>query len=167
MRLKHFCLLLVVPFCFMLSGCPVSTEHPLTEVANASKYDKRLEGTWTQPDQETEATMVKISKGSEDNTYDVKVLKEGSSFAADGKNFTGWLADFEKMKFLVLKMKGSDSTYYIYHIEIEKDKLVTHTVSFLENGLDAITSSAAYREEVKASMKKEGFLKEEKTWKKD
>jgi hypothetical protein len=151
----------------MLAGCPVSTSHPLTDVAGAAKYDKRLEGTWNQPDVESEATSVKISKGKTDNTYDITVVTEGSSFAADSKNYTGWLADFENMKFLVLKMEDDDPTYYIYHVEIEKDKLVSHTVSFLENGISAITSSAAYREEVRASMKKEGFLKEKKIWKKD
>lgn len=161
---------LIVSGLFILAGCPVSSTYPLGKKGDV-KLDTRLIGTFANSVEDVEANKVVIKKGSETNTYSVYVSEKGSSFMADGPDFTGWLAKLDDQTFFVLQqiMDGEEQeTYYVYHIEFNKSgEFTSSDISLKVNGIDAITSIEAYREEVKASMGMEGFLAGTIEWKKE
>ncbi|MDH4472241.1 MAG: hypothetical protein QE487_06515 [Fluviicola sp.] len=160
---------LIVSGLFILAGCPVSSTYPLGKKGDV-KLDTRLIGTFSNTAEDVEANKVIIKKGSETNTYTVYVAEKGSSFMADGPDFTGWLAKLDDQTFLVLQQVIDDveqETYYVYHIEMIKNGFTSSDISLKVNGTAAITSIEAYREEVKASMGMEGFLAGQIEWKKD
>lgn len=157
----------VCAFAFLLMACPVSTSYPLGE-KNSEKIDKALLGTWKNDSVNAEAQQVTLTQ-ADDYTYSLKVEKKGSMYMAETDDFQAWLTSIDNHRFLVLQEVGegvAKETYYVYHIEFEGKKLRTNDITLKVNGTDAITSIPAYREEVKASMSKEGFLAGPIVWRK-
>ncbi len=155
-------------FCFslMLTGCPVSSKYPLG-VKGAVPADNNLLGTWAQDDEKTEATKVKITKGKEDNTYNLVVEEKGEAFMADATQFKAWLTVINNQNFLVLQENQDEKpseTYYVYHIKTGNNSITTNDITLKEKGADAITSIDAYRAEVTASIKSTDFLAGEIKW---
>jgi hypothetical protein len=164
-RLFFFLAVAVSPFVFM--ACPVSSDYPLGE-KNTEKIDPQLIGTWTNDSTTHEATKVTIKK-IDDYTYDLHVDETGESFMADYYTYHAWLTTLKGKRFMVLQaMNGETETdeYYVYNIDLNSNKLITHNITLKVNGTDAITSIEAYREEVSASMKMDDFLSGEIVWKK-
>ncbi|ASS48904.1 MAG: hypothetical protein A3D31_05790 [Candidatus Fluviicola riflensis] len=160
---------LIVSGLFILAGCPVSSTYPLGKKGDV-KLDTRLIGTFSNTVGDVEADKIIVTKGSEANTYNVHVEEKGSSFMADGEDFVGWLTKMDDQTFFVLQQLidgEAEETYYVYHIEFNKSGFTSSDISLKVNGVDAITSIEAYREEVKASMGMEGFLASQIEWKKD
>lgn len=159
---------LVAFFALFLMACPVSSKFPLGE-SGKEKIDKNLLGTWKNDSTGAEATKVVIEK-TDDYTYKVTVKEKGSMYMADGDSFKGWLTKIEDKTFFVLQeldTEGSPKdTYYVYCVSVDKNVLTTNDITLKVGGTDAITSTQAYRDEVSASMKQEGFLAGKIVWKK-
>ncbi|MBK8142560.1 MAG: hypothetical protein IPK57_17335 [Chitinophagaceae bacterium] len=168
MKQFRIALSLLIAVSFVITACPVGSAYPLAESSAALPFDKALTGTWENFTEDAEASLVTLEKGSTDNTYNVKVLETGDMYGAETKDFTAWQVALNGKRFLVLKETGTSNTspYYLYHITVNGSQLITHDVSLLVNGTDAITSVKSYQEELIASMKKEGFLTGKIDWKK-
>ena len=148
---------------FVLAGCPINSSYPLG-IGGEVTLDKSIIGTWSTENEDAEVQEFTLSAASKKNIYKVHVEKTGEMFSADGEDFLGWFTIIDKSKFFVLQqiVDGSEKDiYYVYHITYEKNKLITHDISLKVNGVDAITSIDAYREEVKKSMKFDDFLASE------
>lgn len=164
--IAFFAVIALVAFAFM--GCPVSSKYPLGEKGK-EPINKDLIGTWKNDSTGSEATKVIVSKGKETNTYSVEVTEKGTMFMSETTSFKGWLTVIDDKTFLVLQEVVVDvaaETYYVYHVKVDKNKLTTNDITLKVGGTDAIVSTETYREEVRASMKKEGFLAGEIVWKK-
>ncbi len=151
---------------FILAGCPVSSTYPLGKPGEVA-MDKSLIGSWSTKNEDAEVRKFTLKSATKKNIYNVHVEETGEMFAADGEDFLGWFTKIEGSKFFVLQqiVDGSaKETYYVYHITCEKNKMITHDIALKVNGVDAITSINAYREEVKKSMKFEDFLGDEIVW---
>ncbi len=167
--MKKFILNLVfaLPFLLLFTGCPVGVDYPLG-TPGSEEIDKALIGAWTTEGEDPDYRTVTISK--KDNfSYDVEVFEPGSMYSLDVTKFTAWVTKIEGKTFLYAQPVGSsDEQYYLYCYEaIDKNTLKSFDVSLLVGGVDAITSTEAYRAEVEASMKMEDFLSDEKTWTKE
>ena len=166
MKIVSFVLLLISVF--ILTACPVSSSFPLGEKGSVP-LDPKLLGTWISEEdpEDIEAKQITISKGKEKNTYSVHVDEPGEAFMANSSDFTGWLVELKTAKFLVLQelVEGMPAeTYYVYHITINGNSIVTNDITLGVNGTEAITSISAYQEEVLASMELEDFLGSEINW---
>ncbi|MGG9970798.1 hypothetical protein ACQ33O_03295 [Ferruginibacter sp. SUN002] len=162
--------LLLLSLGFLLTACPVATKFPLTEKEDLSTFDKRLIGEWVNSDSAAEAKKIRITKGETKKTYHIEVLEKGSMFMAESETFEAWITDLDDKKFIVLqeiKDGETDKSYYVYHLEITDDYLITHDVSLKVKGIDGIKSVSTYREEVSASMTFKDFLSEERKWTKE
>lgn len=157
---------LVAAFSLFLMACPVGSSYPLGE-KGAEKLNQNLVGSWKTEQADVEVLGVRITKIDEYSCR-VEVTEKGSMFMADTTIFTGWQTSIEDKTFLVLeqvKANGSSKdTYYVYAIRFDGKTLITNDITLKVGGTDAITSTPAYREEVKASMKMEGFLAGEIKW---
>ena len=69
-------------------------------------------------------------------------------------------------KFFYVRTSNSPYKYYLYNYRIEGDNLKTCDVSLKVGGRDAITSTDAFRNEVKESLKIEDCLTGEIIWEK-
>jgi hypothetical protein len=156
----------VIGLLFVLAACPVSTEFPLAPKGDVS-LDTRLMGTWITSMEDVEAQQITIKKGTEKNTCLIHVDEKGEMFMADGVDFVAWLATVGGKSFMVLQqLKDGEAqeTYYVYHLVVDANKLVTNDITLKVGGTAAITSIATYQEEVVASMKLDDFLAGEIQW---
>lgn len=161
-----YLLIFVLPIALLVTACPVNTSYPLGKKGDV-KTDDRLIGTWFTTAEDVEANKIRISKGPEANTYTVSVVEQGSMFMAESTEFTGWLTQLNGKTFLVLQEMESGKpteSYYVYHIAIDAKKIVSSDITLKVGGTDAITSIDAYRQEVAASMKLDGFLAGDIVW---
>lgn len=150
----------------ILTACPVSSSYPLGE-KGAVALNTKLLGTWSSDATDIEANQITISKGKEANTYALHVDVKGSSFMADGDDFTAWIAQIKDKQFLVLQDQATETNaYYVYYFSVKDGELISNDITLKVKGVDAITSIEAYREEVSASMDMEDFLASEIKWKK-
>jgi hypothetical protein len=150
----------------ILTACPVSSSYPLGE-KGAVALNTKLLGTWSSDATDIEANQVTISKGKEANTYALHVDVKGSMFAAQGEDFTAWIAQIKDKQFLVLQDQAAETNaYYVYYFSMKDGELISNDITLKVKGVDAITSIEAYREEVSASMDMEDFLASEIKWKK-
>lgn len=133
-----------------LASCPVGVEFPLG-TPGTEKIDKKLLGTWRATDAEHEVQRVRISKRDK-TSYDLEVLQKGELFAADATSFTGWVTKVDGQRFLYANAQSSDE-YFTYAYDFAGKDLVVSNVALLVGGIDAVTSTAAYRAEVSASLK--------------
>lgn len=170
MKLFRLYLPALILLSFVLSGCPVGSKYPLGLQTDAIAFDKNLVGTWENSAKEVEANKITIIKGSGKDTYILSILVKGSSFMADHDNFRCWVTLLNGKKFFVLneltdEFEATDS-YFVYAFSVKGNHLTTNDVSLKVKGTDAITSVAAYRDEVTASMKDPEFLQGEIEWEK-
>src|SRR5690606_10735459 len=110
-----------------------------------------------------------IKKGHEENTYTIKVTKEGSSFMTDTDTFTGWVTTFKKEKFLVLEEVYNGSSggiFYVYQFEMDGNKLSTHYLNLESEVVEKIRSTGEYQDKVAKLMNGKGFLMGELVWNK-
>jgi len=159
---------IIIVISVFLMGCPVSTTYPLGKAESAEKIDKALIGTWTNDSTSSEATKIIIEKESE-TIYKITVVEKGTMFMAETTYFKAWATKLENKTFMILQERGAEGlkeVYYVYSLELEKNKMTTHDITLKVGGTDAITSIETYRDEVKASMTKEGFLSGKIVWKK-
>jgi hypothetical protein len=161
---------LLLSLSILLTACPFSTKFPLAEKEDVSSFDKRLIGEWINTDTTVVASKIKITKGETKKTYHIQVLEKGAGFAAESDEFDAWITEINNNKFMVLqeiKDPGAEKTYYVYHIEMNDNNLITHDILLKVRGTDAITSVSSYREEVRTSSTFKNFLTEEIKWTKE
>lgn len=167
MKLFRICTPVILFLSFVLCGCPVSSKFPLGLQTDAIAFDNNLVGTWENPSKEEEAKLIKIEKGSEKNTYKLKIVEKGDGFMADSDNFLCWVTVLNEKKFFVMQeilAPGENASFYVYQIAVSGNKLTSHNITLKVKGTDAITSVSSYREEVAASMEKEDFLTGKTVW---
>lgn len=153
----------------LLTACPLSTSFPLGQ-KDEVEFNNLLIGTWSNKAKDPVIKQATISEGEEPLTAKLHVDEKGELFVAVGLDFLVWLTEIEDQTFLVLQQiidGENQETYYVQHITIAQNVITTHDISLLENGIDAVTSIEAYREEVKASMHNPEFLQEQVEWKKN
>ncbi len=152
--------LLALPLVLLLQACPVGTDYPLG-TPGKEKADAGLLGTWASIEGTPEVVKAVVSKKTT-NSFTVTVQEKGEMYSLTSMDFTGYTTVLEGKNFLYVQ-DPEDSKYYLYHYElIGKKGLALYDVSFLEKGMDGITSTETFREEVKASMAKEGGCFSEK-----
>lgn len=148
-----------------LTACPIGIDYSLG-TPGTEKIDKSLIGTWTTSTPDAEVVKVRISK-KDNYSYLVEILEKGEMYDLETDMLTAWVTELDGNKFLYAQ-EGGDSPsgpYYLYHYGFDNQKNLTlHDVSLLINGVDGITSTDAFREEVRQSLKKEGCLSEPRTY---
>jgi len=135
------------------TGCPVGIAYPFATENQVEKVDNKLVGTWRSTDASADIVEMHITK-EDDITYGVEVLEKGENYLADDSRFYSWGTKLDGHNFLF--SQGIDSgadDYYLYHISFEGKKLVIQDVGLLVGGIDAVTSTEAFRQEVSASLK--------------
>ena len=139
-------------------GCPVGIDYP-PDKPGTVLIDKALLGTWTcVMDTCSDLQVVKVEKIDE-YSYAIEVLQEGEMYALEDVFFTGYLTKIDGIDILYA-LEESTGKFYNYHYKISGNNLILYDVSLLVGGMDAVTSTEAFRAEISASAKLEGFLKE-------
>ena len=152
------CLAMLALLALVTTGCPVGTSYPFCQANQVEKVDNRLLGTWKSVSDSADILEVKISQ-EDDVTYNVEVLAQSEMYMADDTRFYSWSTKLDGHSFLFSQGLDSGSTeYYLYEYGFEGKKLVIHDVSLLVGGMDAVTSTEAFRAEVSASLKKPDCL---------
>ncbi len=144
----------------LTAGCPVSIGYPLCEEDKVEKLDRRLIGTWKADSESAEILEVSIQK-EEDNdlTFAIEVLEQGENYMAEDTEFRSWITKLDGHSFIFSKAVNADKDeYYLYEYSFEGQKLVIQDVSLLIGGIDGVTSTETFREEVSASLKKPDCL---------
>ena len=158
--------LAVLPVLFLLAGCPVGLDYPLG-TPGTEKINKALIGKWSQENTDMEVMRMEIEKLN-DYTLKLTVTERGSMYAEESDIFKGWCTTIENQQFLYFQeIDSSAAQYYHYAYKFDGDKLVTYDMSLLDGGVDAVTSTAALREQVAKSMKMDEFLSSEAIWTKE
>jgi hypothetical protein len=163
---KSLIVMILAPILLLLIGCPVDTKYPLSD-PGTEKIDQNLLGTWenNSTDSDADVKKVKISKKNA-FTYDVIVVEKGSMYMADTNIFDGFVTKMEGKDFFYVRPAGNQDKYYLYCYQMDGKKLKTYDVGLKVGGLDAVTSTNAFREEVKASLKMQDCLSGELVWEK-
>lgn len=159
-KLLHLSIFILVITTFY--GCPVGIDYPLG-VTGKEKINKDLLGTWVSDSPEAEVLKVKFEK-NDDNSYKVTVLERGEMYALETDNLTGWVTEVEGKTFVFFKPEGEEKFYHYMIKEAGSNKLVTCDVSLLDGGVDAVTSTEAFRKQVAASMKSAEYGVETISW---
>jgi hypothetical protein len=149
----------------LLCGCPVDTKYPLEQKKNG-RIDHKLLGTWINDSTRNDVKKVKITLG-EDQLYQVVVLDKSETYLSGSDTFRGWLTELDKHEFLVLELFKNGKyldKYYLYHLSMNKKAIVTHDAAFKSGGLDAVVSTDAFKQEIRASMSHPEFLSDKCTW---
>lgn len=135
------------------TGCPIGIEYPLCEESQVQKIDQKLLGTWKAESSDAEILEVKISK-EDDYTFAVEVLEQGENYMADDTEFFSWTTKLDGHTFIFSQAANSEKKeYMLYEYSFEGKNLVIQDVSLLVGGVDAVTSTQAFRDEVSASLK--------------
>lgn len=149
----------------MSTGCPVGIDYPLG-YPGTEKIEKKLIGTWYNDKEDHEMKRIRIGKW-DNYSYRIEVLEVGSMYSVEDQNFRGWITKIGGKTFLYAKPDNSEE-YYLYCYAMDgKKKMSSWDVSLLVGGVDAVTSTEAFREEVKGSMLMDDFLTEETLWMKE
>ena len=146
---------------WLLWGCPTGADYPLGTL-DTEAIDPALLGTWAQDDTEREVMRVVVRQKTE-TAYAVEVLERGATFALEDDLLTGWVTTIGDKKFIYLK-PASEEKYYLYCYEVRDGELLTWDVGLLVGGIDAVTSTEAYRQEVAASLGLEDCLSSQTHW---
>ncbi len=151
---------------FVITGCPVSVDFPLG-TPGTEKIDKDMIGKWIQTDTDKEVLKMEITKI---DNYSVKlvVAEKGGIYAEDADTFIGWFTELDGKKFIYLRAAAdTEADYYTYCYQVNGNTFKSYDVSLLVGGVDAVTSTNAYRLEVSKSLKMEGSLTGEAVWTKE
>jgi len=163
---KALTILAILPLLLIISGCPVGIAYPLG-YNGKEKIDKQLIGSWIQSNTEMEVMKMEIEKLN-DNTLKLTIKERGAMFMEESDVFRGWCTTIDTQDFVYFQEKDSlGANYYHYAYKFDGKKLITYDMSLLEGGIDAVTSTEAFRAEVIASIKKPEFLSAETIWEKD
>jgi len=164
MKSIYFLAIALVGAMLLFSGCPIGIDYPLDEPGSKS-IDKALLGTWTSDKED--ATIKKVSIVKKDKTsYTIEVLEVGEYYTMETRMYTAWVTQIDKEKFLYAKPDNEDK-YYIYRYKVTgKGSFETYDVGLLVGGIDGVTSTAAFREEVSKSMKMDDCFSDLQIWKK-
>lgn len=163
---KSLSILLLLPVLLLIMGCPVSTSYPIAE-PGSEKIDKQLIGIWLNTVSDSLSDVLKVSIARKTETsYKVLVLEKGTMYAVDTTLFEGYVTKLEGKTFFYLKPEGKTSEFYLYCYKFDDNVLKTYDVGLKEGGLDAVTSTEAFRKEVTASLRHTDCLSGEITWKK-
>lgn len=163
---KHHLLIILAPYILLIMGCPVDTKFPLAS-PGTEKIDKALIGTWENKSISENPDVIKVKISKKDaNTYSVEVLDKGSMYMADTTIFEGFVTKLEGKDFFYVRPIGTAEKYYLYHYRFEGGKLKTFDVGLKVGGIDAVTSTEAFRNEVSSSLKMEDCLTGEFIWEK-
>ena len=148
---------------FVITGCPVGVPYPLGK-QGTEKINKDILGTWSQTNPDQEVMKMEIAK-FDNNTVLVTVLEKGSMYSLEVDKFKGWFTEIEGKNFIYLQdIDDATDDFYTYCYQIDGNTMKSYDISLKVGGVDAITSTEAYREEVKASLKMEGALSSEAIW---
>ncbi len=162
-KLLHLSIFILIITTFY--GCPVGIEYPLGNIGK-EKIDKTIIGTWLCSAEDPEVKKVTISR-KDDYSYTVKVLEKGSMYSLESDDLTGWTTEVDGKTFLFFR-ENTGTTYYHYMInESGKNKMTTCDVSLLDGGVDAVTSTEAFRTQVSSSMKMAEYCAETLNWTKE
>lgn len=163
---KAMIFVILTPVLLLLMGCPVDTKFPF-DTPGALKIDKNLLGTWKNPTDDENADVLKVKISKKDNfSYDVIVLEKGDMYMADTNIFVGYVSELDGKTFFYLQSAGRTDKNYLYHYTFDGKQLITHDVGLKVGGIDAITSTEAFRKEVSASLPLEDCLTGEIKWEK-
>ncbi len=161
---KHLWTLILLPALLLIMGCPVNTSFPIAE-PGSEKIDKALVGTWLNSETDSLSDVIRVAISKKDAvTYDVEVLEYGSMYTPEGKSFEGFVTKLDGETFFYVRPVGKASEYYLYHYRFEDNLLKTYDVGLKVGGLDAVTSTEAFRAEVSASLKHVDCLSGEIRW---
>jgi hypothetical protein len=163
---KHLSILLLLPVLLLIVGCPVSTSYPIAD-PGTEKIDNQLIGTWLNTVGDSLSEVLKVSIARKTKTsYNVQVLEKGNMYVVDTTLFEGYVTKLEGKTFFFLKPEGKTNEFYLYCYKFDDNVLKTYDVGLKEGGLDAVTSTEAFRKEVTASLRHSDCLSGEITWKK-
>jgi hypothetical protein len=147
-----FSLLAIFFIALLTTGCPVGISYPLGD-PGTEKIDKDLLGVWVAAVDTAEMLKIEVGK-KDDYTYWVEVLEQSENYMMDGTSYDSWVTKLDGETFIYSKPTDpEEEDYYLYHYQIEGKKLVLQDVGLLVGGVDAVTSTEAFREEVSASLK--------------
>lgn len=161
--MKKSIIVLLLPILLIITGCPVGLPHSVG-VPGTEKIDARLVGSWHQSDPEKEVMKMTILK-LDDYSIQVTVEERGSMFTEDQDVFKGWFTTLNNKQFVYFqKITDSNSSYYNYIYKFDGDKLITYDFGLLDGGVDSVTSTQSFRDQVLVSMQREEFLSDETVW---
>jgi hypothetical protein len=161
---KILATIILLPLLLLFTGCPVNTSYPLSQ-PGSEKIDESLIGTWENNSDSVDGDVLKVRISRKDKfTYLVSVLKQGSMYMAKSKEFEAFVTKFEGRNFFYLRPVGKTDEYFLYNYTMNDTCLSTFDVGLKVGGLDAVTSTKAFRKEVAASLKMEDCLGEEIKW---
>jgi len=164
MKITYLLALSLIVMMFLFSGCPVGIDYPL-DTPGSKSIDKALLGTWISDKEGADIQKVIISKRDK-TSYNIEVLEVGEYYSLDTKTFVAWVTTIGKEKFIYAKPDNEDK-YYIYRYKVNgKGSFETNDVGLLVGGIDAVTSTEAFRDEVSKSMKMDGCFSELQNWSK-
>ncbi len=162
-KLLHLSIFILVITTFY--GCPIGIDYPLG-TPGKEKINKELIGTWVSDKSDAEVIKVKFEK-NDDNSYKVTVLERGEMYALETDNLIGWITEVEGKIFLFFKPENEEKYYHYMIKEMDKAKMVSCDVSLLDGGVDAVTSTEAFRKQVATSMKSAEYGVETISWTKE
>jgi hypothetical protein len=162
-KLLHLSIFILVITTFY--GCPIGIDYPLG-TPGKEKINKELIGTWVSDKSDAEVIKVKFEK-NDDNSYKVTVLERGEMYALETDNLIGWITEVEGKTFLFFKPENEEKYYHYMIKEMDKAKMVSCDVSLLDGGVDAVTSTEAFRKQVATSMKSAEYGVETISWTKE
>lgn len=147
------------------SSSPVGVNFP-PGTPGTEKINKKLLGVWYNDLKDPEVKKVKITK-ADDFTYEVEVIDKGSLYMAATDFFKGYVTKIDGKDFVYFLEEKDSGQYFLYNYTFEDNKLKTYDVGLKVGGIDAVTSSEAFRDEIKASLKMEDCLSGEIIWTKE
>ena len=148
---------------FVITGCPVGVPYSLGK-QGTEKINKDMLGTWTQTNADQEVMKMEIVKRN-NNSVQVNVIEKGSMYSIESDKFYGWFTEIDGKNFIYLQdINDATDDYYTYCYEFDGNTMKSYDISLKVGGVDAITSTEAYRAEVSASLKFEDALSSETIW---
>lgn len=148
----------------LFSGCPVGVGYA-PGIPGKDAIDEKLYGSWKCQDTGGEVLKIRFSKSENSGTYQVRVLERGPMYVLENDDFIGYCTEIKGLKFVYFKPENEER-YYCYCYRFDGNNLITHDVSLLVGGAEVVQSIEAHRKEIEASIDKEGWGKETKTWRK-
>ena len=146
-------------------GCPVGLDYALGNPGK-EKIDTKLIGIWSNSEEDPEVVRATISK-IDNYSYKIVVNERGSMYSLETDELTAWVTKVDGKLFLYMKPDNEDKYYHYLIVDLTKDTMITSDVSLLDGGVDAVTSTATLKNQVKKSMKMEGWATETITWTKE
>lgn len=141
------------------TACPVGIDHAPDTPGNV-KIDKRLIGAWATANKEAAIQKIVVKKLDE-TTYAVEVTEKSDNFLADETKYSSWLTEIDGQQFIYSKPASGKNQYFTYHLKIDgKDQFTISDVGLLDKGVDGVTSTRTFREEISRSLKMKDCLTE-------